>query len=230
MKFETESEECNSQYIKKEYWDKRFETEVDYDWLTKFTEVKELILPFINLSDKILIVGCGNSSFSADLYDLGYLNITNIDFSSILIEKMQSLHIEKRPNMKWLCMDMTDMTFMNATFDVVIDKAAMDALMVNEGDVWDPEDEVKLSAHKMCSCISRILKADVGKFIQISFAQPHFRSKYLMGLYSPSNRTAINPYDSYKGYNEIYGWNLIFTPIIIEKGCLNSFLYVMKRE
>jgi hypothetical protein len=40
--------------------------------------------------------------------------------------------------MRWLTMDMLDMSFDDSSFDVVIDKATMDALMVDEGDVWNP--------------------------------------------------------------------------------------------
>jgi hypothetical protein len=36
----------------------------------------------------VLVLGCGNSPFSAALYDAGFTNITSIDFSSVVIEKM----------------------------------------------------------------------------------------------------------------------------------------------
>ena len=35
---------------------------------------------------KILIIGCGNADFSADLYDDGYENIVNVDISDIVIK------------------------------------------------------------------------------------------------------------------------------------------------
>jgi hypothetical protein len=41
--------------------------------------------------------------------------------------------------MKWVTMNMLAMDgFRDASFDVVLDKATMDALMVDEVDVWDP--------------------------------------------------------------------------------------------
>ena len=54
---------------------------------------------------------CGNSTFSSDLYDKGYHNIVNIDYSEVVIDKMRLLHINQRPNMKWIYMDMTKLTF-----------------------------------------------------------------------------------------------------------------------
>ena len=47
-------------------------------------------------------------------------------------------------------MDMTSMTgFEDATFDVVLDKAAMDALVTDEGDPWNPSPEAAASTQQM---------------------------------------------------------------------------------
>jgi len=35
-------------------------------------------------------VGCGNSAFSVDMYAAGFRNITNIDFSRTVIDRMSS--------------------------------------------------------------------------------------------------------------------------------------------
>ena len=57
----------------------------------------------------ILIVGCGNAPFSEDLYDDGFTNITNNDISEVVIDIMSKRNKDKRPKMKWLVMDATDM-------------------------------------------------------------------------------------------------------------------------
>ena len=58
-------EEGNAKYAKKEYWNERYEDEVEYDWLGDYLTVKSLILEYIpNQSDRILMLGCGNSSLS----------------------------------------------------------------------------------------------------------------------------------------------------------------------
>lgn len=49
---------------------------------------KEGILQCIYKIDKILVVGCGNSQFSYGLYSDGFRNITNIDYSEIVIKNM----------------------------------------------------------------------------------------------------------------------------------------------
>ena len=57
----------------------------------------------------ILILGCGNADFSADLYDDGYQDITNVDISDVVIKQMQEKNKDERPKMKWVVMDITDM-------------------------------------------------------------------------------------------------------------------------
>ena len=44
--------------------------------------------------------------------------------------------------MTWVEMDMTALAFEPGTFDVVIDKAAIDALATEEGSVWSPDQKV----------------------------------------------------------------------------------------
>mgnify|MGYP006078684947 FL=1 len=93
----------NKDFGKHEYWEGRFEEEEEYEWLLKFDQVKEQVLPLLHPYSKeasILLVGVGNSSFSADLYDAGYKNLTNLDYSAVVIERMQSKHSQSRPEMK----------------------------------------------------------------------------------------------------------------------------------
>lgn len=218
----------NSVFKLQEYWEERFEEEENYEWLVNWSKVKDIIKPYLTPSSRILIVGCGNSSFSADIYDEGFENITNIDFSSVVIQKMSAVHSEKRPNMKWIEMDMTKLQFPENSFDIVLDKAAMDALVVDEGDVWNPKEEVITSVDAMCQCVGKVLTSD-GILLQISFAQPHFRTKYLMGY--RASHEECSPYESHKGYSKRYGWELNYCEVpSIETGCLAVFMYDMKKR
>ena len=58
-------------------------------------------------ADNVLVVGCGNSQLSGDLYDVGYRNISNIDISDVVIRQMTEKNAKKRPDMKFLKMDIT---------------------------------------------------------------------------------------------------------------------------
>lgn len=123
----------NSKFKEKEYWDERFLNEEKYDWLLEFKHISNKLLPLLHINHQILIVGCGNSTFSYDLYQAGYHNIVNIDYSHVVISNMNTRYKDICPKMKWIEMDMTQLTFKDYMFDIVIDKAAMDALVVDEG-------------------------------------------------------------------------------------------------
>jgi SAM-dependent methyltransferase len=216
---------ANSVFKKKDYWEERFQSEDSYEWLVSFDHVRSRLETFVKASDKILVLGCGNSPFSNNLYDAGFENIVNIDFSAVVIEKMAIENAEKRPKMQWICMDMLQLDFSDASFDIVIDKAAMDAIMVDEKDVWDPDQHIIDDADRMCHGVSRALKSG-GIFFQISFAQPHFRTKYLMGCHAESDRE-VDPYKSYSGTAVRYNWILEYSSLALENGCLDFFLYKM---
>jgi hypothetical protein len=123
-------------------------------------------------------------------------------------------------------MDMLDMKgFADDSFDVVIDKAAMDALMTEEGDVWNPKESLIEKSRSMCRNIARIMKPG-GHHLQISFQQPHFRKKYLLGWHgAPSNFTQK------EDASDEFGWS--FRAESIQSGgggCFHNFLYIMRKS
>lgn len=114
---------------------------------------------------EVLVVGCGNSSFSADLYDCGFSNIVNIDFSPEVIAQMKKKN-EDRPKMRWEVMDMTNMAFSDESFEVIFDKGALDALMSVE------EEETRDRATQMFQEIHRVLRPN-GKYVCISLCEEY---------------------------------------------------------
>jgi SAM-dependent methyltransferase len=75
-------------------------------------------------------------------------------------------------------MDMLQLEFAAESFDVVLDKCSMDALLVDEGDPWFPRAECVAAVARYLDGVARVL-APGGKFLQVSFGQPHFRRGYL---------------------------------------------------
>lgn len=126
----------------KHYWDERYKNEETFDWFGELSSFEHLLFQHLNPTDRILNLGCGNSSLSTSLYMKGYQHIDNIDFSSTVISKMKEQTLIKMPNMKWHVMDMLDLKFDSETYDVVLDKGSIDALMVDQEDVWNPKQEV----------------------------------------------------------------------------------------
>jgi ubiquinone/menaquinone biosynthesis C-methylase UbiE len=62
----------------------------------------------------------------------GYTTITNIDVSRVVIDQMIDRYKDK-PTLQWQQMNVTSLEFPDETFDVVIAKATLDAVLCGEG-------------------------------------------------------------------------------------------------
>ena len=125
----------------------------------------------MNKTDKILNVGCGSSRMSEEMYEEGYENITNIDFSPKVISQMDERTKSKCPKMVFKTMDVMDMkSFSSNDFMVVLDKGTLDSVLCSDN-------AVPCTA-KMMSEIYRVL-APGGKYVAISFGDPEHRKKYI---------------------------------------------------
>lgn len=125
----------------------------------------------------ILVLGCGNSDFSALLYDDGNHRITNIDFSELVINEMK-IKNSSRVSMRWLVQDMTNMVDSLTSidggkgFDIIFDKGALDALY--SVDTTEGRDE----AFKMFQQIHALMNIG-SKYICITLAQDFIISALL---------------------------------------------------
>ena len=72
---------------------------------------------------------------SGEMYDAGYRRITNIDYSSVCVDAMAARHAHC-PGMTWRQMDARQLDFPDASFDIVLEKATLDAMLVEEKDPW----------------------------------------------------------------------------------------------
>lgn len=101
--------------------------------------------------------GCGNSSLSEDMYRDGYHSITNIDYSSVVVDNMKNRSAEAR-SMQWLVMDIKELKFESGSFDVVIEKATLDALLVGERDPWRLSDESRSLMDRILQQVSFLFR------------------------------------------------------------------------
>ncbi|CAD7700713.1 unnamed protein product [Ostreobium quekettii] len=150
------------------YWDRFFKErrELPFEWYGEWGELKNVAMPFCT-GKKILMAGCGNSELSSQMYDDGIHNITNIDFSKVVIREMLSKNVRSRPQMKWMVMDMTKMRFEDGAFDVLVDKGGLDALM-------GEDNSAAVSAGAAyTSEVSRVLDKGTGTYICITLGQRH---------------------------------------------------------
>jgi len=165
----------NTDYARLDYWNDRYTNEETFDWCKSYSSFKPLIEKNVKRSDNILMLGCGNSELSEEMYRDGYHSITNIDYSPVVIENMKNRSPEAQ-SMHWMVMDVKDMKFDAGKFDVVIEKATFDALLVHEKDPWCISNDGKIFMNRILTQVSNVL-SNGGRFISISFAQPHFRKR-----------------------------------------------------
>ncbi|TRM60752.1 S-adenosyl-L-methionine-dependent methyltransferase [Schizophyllum amplum] len=172
----------NEEYGTKAYWDARYSKEAEepnFDWCQNYANVAETFRELIpDKAARILMLGCGNSKLSEDMWDDGYHNIVNVDYSPVVIEQMCRRHGVVRPQMEWHEMDIRELRFDDASFDVAIDKATMDAMLTYKGDPWNPPKSVVNDCMREVDEVVRVLRPG-GIFIYLTFGQPHFRRRYL---------------------------------------------------
>jgi SAM-dependent methyltransferase len=172
-------------YASKSYWDKRFETEDSKEWLCSFDDVRVLLEKLLpsDRDARILLVGCGTSDLGADLHnELGFTHVVCSDYSETCVAHMSAKHASLAPAVSYFVADMLDLgaAFAEACFDVVIDKAAFDAVVADGGaDKWTPTDEAREAAARLSESVAGILRTG-GRFVQITFSQPHFRRPLLL--------------------------------------------------
>lgn len=166
----------NSDFHEKAFWENFFleRGQEAFEWYGEFSDIVEHVLRSIRPASRVLVIGCGNSNFSASLYDRGFHQITNLDFSPLVIDEMRSKNSEKRPDMEWEVGDMTDMRdlYMDGSFDVVFDKGALDAL------VSDSSAATLAKGRQMFSEIDRVLSS-TGKYVCISLSQSFILSSII---------------------------------------------------
>jgi SAM-dependent methyltransferase len=143
------------------------------------------------------MAGCGNSRLTEDMFEdgliilatyfiifcysncdaftikrknlIGYNSITNVDVSRVVIDQMIDRYKDK-PTLQWQQMNVTALDFPDETFDVVIAKATVDAVLCGEGST--------ANVGKFCSEVSRVLKP-TGCFFIVSYGVPDNRLNYL---------------------------------------------------
>nr|XP_031857942.1 uncharacterized protein CI109_006654 [Kwoniella shandongensis]KAA5525014.1 hypothetical protein CI109_006654 [Kwoniella shandongensis] len=169
----------NEGYGTHEYWEQRYAAESDgttFDW---FLSPAYLLPLFEELTSdiggdkakgkgkeaRILMLGCGNSGLSEELYDAGWTNIVNLDYSKVVIEQMSQRHAS-RELMTWQEMDVLDLKYNEEEFDLVVDKGTMDAMLTTKGDPWNPpEKDIKTCTQEVSEALRVLRKRKGSKFV-----------------------------------------------------------------
>ena len=159
-------------YGDKNYWIKRYDEQngTTFDWLEDYESIKPILKNLeINKECRILNVGCGNSEFSEKMYDEGFTHNYNIDICKNVIDFMRERNKDKK-GLHFDVMDVCEMAYKNETFDLIIDKSTIDALLCG--------DHSFMIVAKMLKEISRVLKTG-GYYVLISYGKPESRMIHL---------------------------------------------------
>ncbi len=81
---------------------------------------------------RILEVGCGTSSVCECLWDMGFRDLTGLDNQPDVVAFCDKRQKERK--IRYVVGDMTKLPFEDGTFDVLIDKGALDVLVCRGGD------------------------------------------------------------------------------------------------
>jgi len=159
-----------AQYGKVAYWDERYTKDPEpFDWYQRYSGIRDLINQYVKREDQILMAGCGTSRLTEDMFEDGYSNVTNIDVSRVCIDVMAERYKDK-PTLQWQQMNICSLDFPDETFDVVVAKGVVDAVLCGEGSTSN--------VAKLCSEVSRVLKPK-GLFFIVSYGVPDNRMNYL---------------------------------------------------
>ncbi|VAH42986.1 unnamed protein product [Triticum turgidum subsp. durum] len=154
------------------YWDARYVEEggAPYDWYQRYAALRPFVRRFVPPASRLLMIGCGSALMSEDMAADGYMEIINIDISSVLIEMMRKKYFDL-PQLQYMQMDVRDMSkFSDESFDCAIDKGTLDSLMCGV--------EAPLSAAQMVLEVDRLLKPG-GVFMLITYGDPSARIPHL---------------------------------------------------
>jgi len=129
----SESDCSDQETIEPSHWNCLYryndENGVYSEYLLSFKTLESFLDKYLDSPDaKVLVPGCGDSPFSADMQKAFELNdVTNCDVSAAAIDLMQKKY-KLIPELKWVIDDLQDSEFEDDEFDIVVDKSLIDCL------------------------------------------------------------------------------------------------------
>lgn len=146
-----------------EYWERFFKKrgEKAFEWYGDYNKLCGVLHKYIKPRDKVLVVGCGNSELSEQLYDVGYRHLTNIDISETVVNHMNQRNTERRPELTFHHVDATQTPYEDCSYQATLDKGTLDAMA--------SEEEGAL-ASRMLAEVGRVLGVG-GRYVCVTLAQ-----------------------------------------------------------
>ncbi|KAK3008051.1 hypothetical protein RJ639_013687 [Escallonia herrerae] len=150
-------------FTSKDNWDKFFTirgSNDSFEWYAEWPQLRDPLLSHLPSPPpafaavegveaespvQILVPGCGNSRLSEHLYDAGFRDVTNIDFSKVVISEMLRRNVRSRPGMRWRVMDMTSMQV-----GLIGSKISGRIILLRfQSSCWNPIMTIEFMAHRV---------------------------------------------------------------------------------
>ncbi|CAM9227135.1 unnamed protein product [Heterosigma akashiwo] len=150
-------------YATRSYWDDFYKANSDtYEWFLEYNDLQSSLNTKVPKEHQIIMLGCGNSNLTIDMYNNGWKSISNVDYSPLVIEQMAAKH-KGIGDLSWHQMDARDLRFPENSYGAVIDKGLLDAMACSEAfDLYIPQ---------IAQSVCKVLQPG-GKYYCISFCQP----------------------------------------------------------
>ncbi|KAK6314016.1 hypothetical protein J4Q44_G00154750 [Coregonus suidteri] len=146
-----------------EYWERFFKKrgEKAFEWYGDYNKLCGVLHKYIKPRDKVLVVGCGNSELSEQLYDVGYRHLTNIDISETVVNHMNQKNAKQRPDLTFQTVDATQTPYEDGSYQAALDKGTLDAMASQEEGAL---------AGRMLAEVGRVLGIG-GRYVCVTLAQ-----------------------------------------------------------
>lgn len=170
-----------SPFGRQEYWDNLYKENTDqfFSWYTGWADLEPFLVELIpSTQSSILLPGVGNDSMLRDMYDAGYQELTAFDYAPEGIAQCRDmlgperiLRQDSNDNIgvRLFVGDARNLRELeDASFDVVLEKGTLDAIVQSGDGSSDAEKAVGLqSMHKAVREFTRVIKPG-GLFVSVS--------------------------------------------------------------
>jgi len=196
-------------YADKQYWATRYtDTSFEpFDWYLKWQLLKDTLGRFLTPESHILVLGCGTSDLTEQLYAEGFVNVSNIDQCEALIDQLVEKHQDKTTvqyEASPVHLLPKDFPTWIGKFDLAIDKGMLDSLACS-ADKWR-------STRDALVAISAVLKPGTGIYACLSHASPDLRQAMLLGREKPEEAVAADDEEELEypilGASGTFSWRL----------------------
>jgi len=160
------------QFNEKQYWETFFAkrgTEA-FEWYGEYPQLCQVLDKYVKTKDNILVAGCGNSTLSADMWNVGYRSMVSVDISEVVIRQMQQKFGPL--GMTFTQMDLLKLEYPDKAFTCVLDKGTLDALYTHD------DEPTAQMVEEMFTELGRVLRVG-GRYVCVSLLQGHILRRLL---------------------------------------------------